>query len=426
MMTQTSPTDPAEPPGHSVAAASRPARLRRIVRSLALLTLVLGMAGFNAWWYWRDTRSVPDRKAISAWMRDQRFDLAERALREQLRRTPNDGDLRIDLARVLGARNDLRGCASELHQVPFWWPTKSEALYREGSVYMMLGRAKDAEAVWQEVIKDDPLHPVPPDIMHDTCYGLVKLYATEDRWEDALPVIWRAYDDGAVVDQPQWLVWRMRSELEHIAPVEAVPVLRRYVAAVPNDWEAIRCLARAEHELGRNAEAERDFQACLKGRPDDPRVWRDSLTMYHERGDWTAFTTLLDRAPKSADREPEVLKSRGMVCEKNGDMKGAADYYRRAIEANPTVLEYHYRLSITAERLGLREEAAVHRKRSKELRDARAQLLVAYKEFLDVQSGRGSPGGPDLPTSIKRLASICKTLGFTRAAEAWNRLLASP
>ncbi len=58
----------------------------------------------------------------------------------------------------------------------------------------MIDRAKDAEHAWLEVIKDDPLHPVSPDIFHDACQELLKLYAIEDRWEDAYPVIWTAYD----------------------------------------------------------------------------------------------------------------------------------------------------------------------------------------------------------------------------------------
>ena len=31
-------------------------------------------------------------------------------------------------------------------EVPSWWPTKAEALYREGQVHLMIDRAKDAEA----------------------------------------------------------------------------------------------------------------------------------------------------------------------------------------------------------------------------------------------------------------------------------------
>jgi tetratricopeptide (TPR) repeat protein len=399
-----------------------PRNLLTLIAAAVLMALVTCLAGFNAWWYWRDHRPVPDLETVAVWMSRQQYAQAELALRERLRRSPIDGEARIDLARVLAARNDLLGCARQLHQVPSWWPTKNEALYREGSVSMMLGRAKDAEAAWQAVVRDDPLHPGPPDIMHDATYGLLELYATEDRWEDAHVVLWRAYDEAALEDRPQLLAWRLRSELERVAPLETVPILRRYVAAVPDDWEALRSLARAELALGRKDVAERHFQACMKARPDDPRVWRDYLTMLHEQGEWDAFSALLARAPRAVESEPEIWKFRGMMCEKNGNIDGAAENYRQAIERNPNVLEYHYRLAVADERLGQRAEAAEHRKRTQQLREASAQLPKAYHDFLDAQAQR-STGGPDLATSIKQLASICETLGFARAAEGWNRLL---
>jgi tetratricopeptide (TPR) repeat protein len=421
--TETTAPDekPAAPAGRARAGKTR-APGRRVRTGTALLAaLVAGLAGFNAWWYWRDTRPVADAKSVANWMRNGRYAEAEPALRERLRRAPHDGEARINLARVLGARDDLRDCAGQLHLVPHWWPTKAEALYREGSVYLMLDRAKDAEAAWLEVVKDDPLHPAPPDVFHDATFELLKLYATEDRWDDAYPVLWRAYDEATSVDRSTLLTWRMRSELERVAPLEALPRLRRYVAASPDDLEALRALARDELALGRLDEADRHFRACLKGRPADPRVWRDYLTMLYERGDWGAFSAALARVPEAASGEPEVCKFRGVAREKAGDLNGAAAEFRRAVEGNPNVIEYHHRLAFAEGRLGRPGQAAEHRKRAQELREARGRLSQAFADFLDARAGRAT-GGPDLATSARNLAVICKTLGMTRAAEGWAQL----
>ena len=169
------------------------------------------------------------------------------------------------LARVLAGRGDLLGCARQLHEVPFWWPSKAEALLREGQSYIKLDRAKDAEAAWLELIKDDPLHPVTADLFQDACQELLKIYAIEDRWEDAYPVIWAAYDHASPVDQPVLLTMRMRPELERVSPKESIEILRRYVAAASDDWEAIRALANAEKALGRQAEAAHHFHEILQG-----------------------------------------------------------------------------------------------------------------------------------------------------------------
>ena len=55
------------------------------------------------------------------------------------------------------------------------------------------------------------------------------------------------------------------------------------------------------------------------------------------------------------------------------------------------------------------------------MREALAQLRSAYAAFLDAQANR-NPGGPDLPASLRRLASLCETLGWARVAAACNEL----
>jgi len=387
--------------------------------------LLACLSAFNAWWYWRDIRPLPDRKTISDWISREQYRQAESALRETVRRSPHDGEARMMLARALAVRGDLLNCARQLHDVPYWWPQKAEALLREGESYLQIDRAKDAERAWLEAIKDDPLHPIPPDVLHDACQELLKLYAIEDRWEDAFPVMWVAYDHASPGDQPILLLMRMRPELERVSQKDSIGLLTRYFAAAADDWEALRALARAELALGHHAEAKRHFQACLKGRPDDVRAWRDYLSMLLEQGDLDAFLALLAKAPPSAESEPETWMFRGVASEKAGDWQGAAEHFRKAIELNPYVPKYYYRLAMAEERLGLRDQALTHRKRTKEMNDARAQLPIAYADYFASIPPRKA-GAPDMAAAGKRLASICETMGWSRAAQAWSRLAISP
>ncbi|MFO0890861.1 MAG: tetratricopeptide repeat protein [Isosphaeraceae bacterium] len=405
--------------GMSRPAVSRPRRVTLL--GPLLLVLSVGLLGFNLWWYWRESRPLPDLKTLSDWVGKGEYDRAEPALQEHLRRSPNSGEVRTVLARVLAARNDLLGCARQLHEVPPWWPTMADALYRAGQAYLMVDRAKDAEAVWQAVIERDPLHPRPPEIFHDTCLELLKLYSTEDRWEDAAVVIWRAYEEANPVDHPILLSMRLRSELERVAPAEAIVPLERYVAADPTDWEAIRALARVELALGRREDAERHFQACLKGQPENPRAWRDYLNMLNEAGDQEALESVLKRVPLGAEGEPDIWKLRGSLKEKARDWAGAAADYRKALELNPYARGCHYRLAAVEQRLGNAEEAGRYRTQADGLRDAQVKLRPAYAAFLDALARR-NPEGPDLPTSLRQLAAICETLGWARLAVACNEL----
>jgi tetratricopeptide (TPR) repeat protein len=413
---------PAAPQVRTTAeAASRRPRWR-LALNLAGLALLASLAVFNAWWYWRDSRVVPDLRSISSLIPRERYSEAEAALREFLRRSPRSGEARMMLARVLAGRGDPLGCARELHQVPSWYPQKAEARLREGQSYLLLDRAKEAEAAWRAAIVEDPLHPVTPDVYHDACQELLKLYAIEDRWEDAYPVMWSAYDHADPIDRPVLLAMRIRPELERVSQKDSIAILRRYVAAAADDWEAQRALARAELALGMRAEAAQRFQACLKGRPDDVRAWRDYLTMLMEDGELDAFLALLEHPPRGADNDAETWMFRGIAHEKSGDWQAARASFRKSLELNPYVPKCHYRLALAEERLGLRDEAASHRQRSKQMNDARAQLQAAFADCFPKKTEPGKTITPELAAARKRMGAICETLGWLRAAQAWSRL----
>jgi tetratricopeptide (TPR) repeat protein len=398
---------------------------RFLVIKVLVILLSLGLFAFSLWWIWRDTRPLADLKTIGAWIAREQFAQAESALREWLRREPHDGEARMLLAKALAGRGDLLGCSQQLHQVPAWWPKKPEAQFREGQAYLMINRAKDAEAAWLSVVEDDPLHPRPSTIFHDASLELLKLYSTEDRWEDAYVILWRAYELASPVDRLNLLSMRLRSELERVAHEESIVRLERYVAADSTDWEALRALARAELTLGRPAEASRHFQQCLKGQPENPRCWRDYLNMLHEQGERDALMAELAKVPQVAESEPEIWKIRGMMAERASDWTGAAQDYRMALERNPFVTAYHYRLAMVEERLGHREQAAEHRRKAEELRVAREHLSTAFSDLLTAREHRDSHN-PQLKLAIERLASVCETLGWGRLAEAWKELAKSP
>jgi tetratricopeptide (TPR) repeat protein len=379
------------------------------------------LLGFNGWWFWRENRTVADLQTISAWMRREQYEQAELALRERLRRSPRDGEARMMLARVRAGRGDPLGCARELHEVRSWYPQKAEALLREGQSYLMADRAKEAEAAWRELIDEDPLHPVAPDIFHDACQELLKLYAIEDRWEDAFPVMWSAYDHAEPADRLAFLAMRIRPELERVAQKESIGILKRYVAAAADDWEALRALARAELALGQPAEAARHFEACLEGRPEDIRAWRDYLSMLMEQGELDPFLALLSHPPRGAENDPDTWMFRGVAKEKARDWQGAQACFRKSIELNPYIPKCHYRLAMALEHLGRRDEAVIHRKRNNEMNEARAKLQSAFADcFPRGELEQDTPA--KLATARKRMATICETLGWLRAAQAWSRL----
>ena len=266
-------------------------------------------------------------------------------------------------------------------------------------------------------------------VVHDASLELLKLYSTEDRWEELRDVLWNAYERAGPLDRITLLSMRIRSELERISPEVAIVDLEKYYAADPDDHEALRALARVEMALGRKEDADRHFRLLLELEPEDPRAWRDYLTMLHDEGEEDAWTNALALVPPEAETEPEIWRFRGLRKERDGDWKGAAEDYRQALERNPFLTSAHYRLAMVEERLGNRETAAEHRKRADTLRDARSELRLAYNDLLDADIARAGQiqkendkPPPSMPEVMKRLGNVCETLGMFRIAESWRSL----
>jgi len=313
--------------------------------------LVAGLLALNGWLAW-EARPLADLKTITEWMSQERYPAAEKELRAHLRRSPHNGEARLMLARVLAARNDLLGCALELHQVPDWWPKKHEALLREGQSAMLVGRAKQAEAAWRACIAHDSLHPTGPKEFTDSVKELITLYNVEQRKDEVRDLLWAAYQEAAPTEHATILIMRVWVELLKNDPTESSQKLRRFINAMPDDWEARRALARNEMALGNEAEATRQIKVCLQALPGDVRIWRDWLAILAEQGDQAGLSAAIAKLPPAADSDATIWRYRGMLREQTGDWQGAAQAYLRAIRLQPSEEEAYYKLSIVAERLG--------------------------------------------------------------------------
>jgi tetratricopeptide (TPR) repeat protein len=386
--------------------------------------LLLGLVGVNSWLAW-EGRPLPDLATVSRLMGKELYDEAETVLRAQVRRSPHNGEARMMLARALTARNDLAGAAEQLHGVSFWWPTKSEALFREGQLLMALGRARQAEQAWKACVANDPLHPAPARIFTHATRELIELYRWEQRIDDARDLIWKVYSQVDGSGRASLLILSVWLELLRDEPAQAAEKLSRFVAADAHDWEARLALARALTALGKAVEAEQQIQICLKSRPDDLRAWRSRLAILSLRGGRTEIESALEQHPESAHDDAETWMSRGLASERIGNVRGAAEAYRQTIKRRPGSDEACYRLSIAEDRLGERAQAEEHRRQHQALVEAREQLRRAYDAYLDATRSPHTSRAV-LPSTFERLSESCAAVGLQREAQAWPGLRAKP
>jgi tetratricopeptide (TPR) repeat protein len=406
------------------ATLAHPARHRRRRRGArwAYRILVLALVGFNAWWFIRETRPVPGVEAIGRMIARGRYDESDRALGELLRRSPRHGEARMSLARSLAARGDLRGCARELHRVPRWWPSKREALFLEGESYLSVNRAREAEAAWRACAADDPLHPAAPGHRRAAAENLIKLYAAQERWDEANEVAWWLYDPAGPGERPGILILRLRTEVQRIAPETRAQRLRRYAEADPEDWPSRRGLARTEHALGHDDEAIRQLRACLVARGDDVRAWCDWLEILERRGDMAGLADALGHLPAAADADGRIWAYRGLARQADGDVAGAVAAYRRAADLRPHDEQVLYRPALAERQAGRPGAGEALLARSQALRAARDQLLDALQAFTRATTP-GRAAGPEMAAATQRLAALCETLGLARQAAALRDLV---
>ncbi len=388
---------------------------------LSLLQLVgvcvaLGVLGFNAWWYWRDTRPLPDLAAISGLMSRDQYAEAERALREYLRRSPHNGEARMMLARVYASSRQPRKLRPSIARSPLLVAAESRGALSRGAVLShdrpcqgrgagmargdkgrssasrLAGRvSRHLPGIAQALRHSGPLGRCPSGHLDGLrpCSRIGKIELAD--YADACRV--RAGRAKARVEQ-----------------------LRHYVAAAPDDWESLRALAHAELVLGERALAQNHFEKCVAGRPDDVRAWRDYLGVLLEQGELERFLDLLHAPPPSADTEPETWFFRGVASEKSADWKTAAAHFTKAVNLNPFLAKAYYRLGAAEGRLGLRDLAIIHRKKSKEINEARGQFPAAYSGYLSsLDSSR--PGSLAPATAARRVAAMCETLGWLRGGQ---------
>lgn len=387
-------------------------------------TALVGLAALNSWWVWRD-RAAPTLRSANALLAHGKNAEAETILQDLVRRSPHDGDAREAFGRVLARRGDLVACAEQLSKVPFWWPTKSDALLREGQTWREAGFAARAERAWIAYLRDDPNHPITRTAQAYVETDLINLWSLEDRWSEVRDLVWAIHDRAEPSAKAEFRVMALRTRLERSNPSVSARELRPYVTADPTDWRARQALARAVQTAGDSAEADRLIRACLLALPNDVTVWRDWFTVLSIRNDLDVWSSADAVAPAATNSDPAVWRLRGLVRERTGRLEFAAEAYRKSLELDPFDAETHHRLDLIDQQLGLAAQASEHRRRFQQLQAANSALSAAFDDYIaafeespvDVNRARAASKG---------IADNAATLGWRKDAEAWSAVAIGP
>lgn len=186
--------------------------------------------------------------------------------------------------------------------------------------------------------------------------------------------------------------------------------LKSFLANAPDDLLLNAAHGRYLISNGQLQEAEQRIRSLRQKFRDHPQVIVAWLELHYERDDWSEIQRELDRIDANAavDHPFVVRWLSGERALREQSWRTAVQHFQSALERDPTNPAVHMGLLKALQNLNRTTEADRIRERSAGL----ARIRVHMERVNE-----------DSPDSIRQLVGECRTLGFTDAADAFERHL---
>ena len=165
-----------------------------------------------------------------------------------------------------------------------------------GSLFFQRGYLDQAEASFQQALRDDPQSA-------EALYGIGSVYLNQDKNAAA------------------------RETFEH-----AVKLPASYPDTLPDAWNNLGVIATREGRIGDSIPC---FLEALRLNPHHLLSLDNLGNAYRSQKRWDEARTVLERALEVAPQDPEANYSLGMVFAQTGDNSNAYEYLQRALKARP-------------------------------------------------------------------------------------------
>ena len=307
-------------------------------RELASVYLYQGVA-------WADkAKGEPEESFLGGVWRNIRgepttYERAIRRMEEATRLDPNRADISLHMGNVYIAMGDTGRGAKALEQALALDPTAPEA-------YIALARLQEAQGNPQEAIGsitqliENAAYHYPA---YEELYRLYRQLGDEGAARSAL-----ANSLSPAPRQPADHLWRGKFLRILGRNEEAIQELNAALAD-PDLWEAHIYLGELLQEAGRLPDALAEYRQALSQQPNDPRALLGAgrlLVLAGETGEAEKlFARLTSLAPGNVDGHIAYLQIRLQ----KGDLEGALESGKRAVEAGPSRLDARFYLGVAHE-----------------------------------------------------------------------------
>jgi tetratricopeptide (TPR) repeat protein len=345
-----------------------------------------------------------------------RFDEAEGRLRDFLESHRDHTQANMLMAQVALARPDPkpRLALEHLRRVRVTGrDARAVVRLNEGKAYSALGRQNLAEEAWQDALRLDPLVP-------EAGWNLLGLYHAQGRRRDAHRLSMRLFElEPDPHDRAQLLLELLRQDAQ---PISADSLIRTFEPSVkehPDDLYSAIALGRAYVKNSQPEEGLPILRGLVERFPDDPAAWDALLAGLDESSRTEELSLFLGRLPSGLAEDPRFARHRGALALRRRDWPGAAKWYLRAYEDDPSDGQVLYRLCQALRASGRADVLGVLESRFRSLSAARDEALALYKDA-DAIKSLGTEPHAEL---CHRLADLRESMGRPDEALAWHRLV---
>lgn len=421
---QTPPDDPNPGPATQEETTTRPASAEGtaapVLKKVPVIGAIAGLVVLIAagTWYWYSRSAPPSPVEVERLLRKNDLEEAERLARALYESEPANPNYAFLLARVLAASDKLQEAATLLEGLELSGVARAEALLRAAQCWLRAHYRRKAEATFQkclDVQADDVIRL--PAIHQSARRELAGIYATERRTADLRRITWVIYEESPPEQRASALASRIRYDFEMVDPRVAIASLEPAIQVDPSDVYSRRAIGFYYLELGDAARARPYLIRCIQDAPENPLMWETWLHCLVRVADTILAERYLEQIPPSTESSPLCWRYRAQLLDLLGRAEEAVAAARKAVELDPYDPENHYQLGQMLIRVGQRDEAESHVRRSQELQSILQQLRDTFERFRQ-----------EWPTLVEpqercdlaiELARLCEQLGRVRDAYGW-------
>jgi tetratricopeptide (TPR) repeat protein len=377
-----------------VAKLNQPKTRSRPRRFLAAAVIV-GAGALGAWGAWSRSGRNPARirQETEADLRAGRYEHAAAALARLRNLTPRDHVLKAKAAKALRRPDEA---LAELARVPDDDPAAPRARLLAGQIELQRDRVRRAAALLSAAVALDPtLVPAHRQLIYIDGILLRRLELNE-HFQALARLAPLTFDELFTWCLTRNTVWE---------PHERAGVLRRFVAADPDDGWSRVALAETLRQIGRRDEAS-EVLAVVPGSDPSARAVRARIAL--DRGDDRAARAILAEGP--ADH-PELNRLRGQFALAHHDAPAAVRHFRAAYSALPDDRDTVFGLGTALALVGYHAAAAPY------LRDSKAHDTLGA-----LLTRAANPANRNDAALLRALGAACEAVHRLPEARAWYNL----